>query len=182
MHIRMATDKEYALSNDDINKILDPPTRILTYPELAECSTVDDMFDELGRCIILYLTNGPTSGHWVCMWRKGNRINYFDSYGDAPDVPREVVGGAYGQEEPYLMNLLQNSGCQVYYNTHPYQSNRADVASCGRHCVARLICKDMSDKKYYQLIKRSGQSPDTFVTNLTGEFLKRYGIKNKINM
>jgi len=169
----MATDKDYALSNDDINRILDPPTRILTYPELQECRSIDDVFDELGRCIILYLTNGPTSGHWVCMWRKGNRINYFDSYGDAPETPREAVGGAYDQEEPYLMHLLQNSGCKVYYNSHPYQSDRTDVATCGRWCVARLLLKDYSDKKFYDIIKHSGQKPDTFVVNLTSEFLKK---------
>ena len=169
----MADDKDYALSNDDINKILDPPTHILTYPELADYNSIDDVFDELGRCIILYLTNGPTSGHWTCMWRKGDRINYFDSYGDPPEKPREVVGGAYNQEEPYLMNLLQNSGCKVYYNTHPYQSDRADVATCGRWCVARLLLKDNSDKRFYEIIKHSGQKPDTFVTNLTSDFLKR---------
>ena len=145
----------------------------MTYPELQECGSVDDMFDELGRCIVLYLVNGPTSGHWVCLWRKGNRINYFDSYGDPPETPREAVGGAYDQQEPYLMNLLQNSGCKVYYNSHPYQSDRADVATCGRWCVARLLLKDQSDKRFYDIIKHSGQKPDTFVVNLTSEFLKK---------
>jgi hypothetical protein len=169
----MAAEKDYALSNDDINRILDPPTHILTYPELARFSSIDEVFDDLGRCIVLYLVNGPTSGHWVCLWRKGDRINYFDSYGDPPETPREAVGGAYDQEEPHLMNLLRDSGCKVYYNSHPYQSDRAAVATCGRWCVARLLLKDYSDKKFYDIIKHSGQSPDTFVTNLTAELLKK---------
>lgn len=169
----MATNKSYALSNDDINKILDPPTNVLTYPDLEKCATIDDAFDSLGRCILLYLTNSETSGHWVCMWRKGQRINYFDSYGDPPELPREVVGGAFDQEEPILTRLLRQSGCKVYYNTHPYQSDRADVATCGRWCVARLILKDNSDKRFYDIIKHSGQKPDEFVVNLTSDFLHR---------
>lgn len=168
-----ADKKSYALSNDDINTILDPPTHILTYPELVEYNSIDELLDSQGRCIILYLTNGPTSGHWTCMWKKGDRLNYFDSYGDAPEAPREAVGGEYDQEKPLLTNLLERSGYKVYYNTHPYQTDRADVATCGRHCVARLICKDMSDRQYYNLIKKSKQTPDTFVTNLTSDFLKR---------
>ena len=164
-------DKSYALSNDDINAILSPGTAIWTYPDLANMTTIDDCFDELGRCIILYLTNGPSSGHWICMWKKGNRINYFDPYGDPPEEPRETVGGAWGQAEPYLTYLMRQSGRPIYYNVHQYQSDRKDVATCGRHCVARLICKDMGDKKYYDLIKNSKQSPDQFVTNLTSQYL-----------
>lgn len=168
-----AESKSYALSNDDINKILDPPTHILTYPELDKYDSIDDVLDSLGRCIILYLTNGPTSGHWVCMWKKGRTLHYFDSYGDAPEVPREAVGGAFDQEEPRLLQLLRASGYKVYYNTHPYQSDRTDVSTCGRHCVARLICKDMTDKQYMNTIKKTKLSPDTFVTKLTAEYLKR---------
>jgi len=164
-------DKSYALSNDDINYILDPETNIFTYPELEERPTIDDCFDELGRCIVLYLTQGPNSGHWVCLWKNEKGIHYFDPYGDAPEEPRQAVGGAWGQKQPYLTHLLKNAQCPVYYNIYPYQSERRDVATCGKHCVTRLVCKDMTDTAYYKMIKKSGLTPDQYVCNFIAEYL-----------
>lgn len=181
MEAKIADIKAYALSNDDINDILDPDTKIFSYPKFCEMSHIDEAFDSIGRCVFLFLTESPTSGHWLCMFKRGgNTIEYFDSYGGKPDSQREWLSEEQlemlGQEDCCLTNLLRASRYKVYYNTHQYQKDRKDINSCGRWCVARLICKDMSNLQFYNLIKeqmkeRGLKSADDWVAIFTYEML-----------
>lgn len=160
--------KAYPLSNDDINIILEPDTKIISYPEFATMNSIDDMFDNLGRCVFLFLTTSETSGHWLCMFKRSNNtIEYFDSYGEKPEAQRCWLSqeqlDELGEGEPYLMKLLKESNCKVFYNTVQYQKEREDINSCGRWCVARLICKDMSNLQFYNTIK---------------DLIKQYGVKS----
>lgn len=172
--------KGYALSNDDINEILEPDTKVFAYPRFAEMSHIDEAFDKLGRCVFLFLTQSETSGHWACIFKRKNYIEYFDSYGKKPEDQRNWISqeqlDRLGEGEPYLWNLLRNSGYQVYYSTYPYQSDRDDINTCGRHAVARLICKDLSNKEYYNLVMSEMKahklkSPDDFVALFTYDIL-----------
>jgi hypothetical protein len=97
--------KGYALSNDDINEILEPDTKIFTYPKFCEINHIDEVFDRLGRCVFLFLTESETAGHWLCMFkRKENTIEYWDSYGEKPDAQRNWLSEeqleALGEESP----------------------------------------------------------------------------------
>jgi hypothetical protein len=176
----LAQIKGYALSNDDIQTILEPDTKIITYPQFANMRHIDEAFDPLGRCIFLFLTTGPTTGHWLTMFKRGDSIHYWDSYGERPEAQRKWIEPdmleELGQGEPYLANLLKESGYKVYSSTYPYQSDRSDVATCGRWAVARLICKDMNDTQFFNLVKeqmreRGLKSMDDFVAVFTYEQL-----------
>jgi len=177
---QIADIKAYALSNEDINEILEPDTKIFSYPEFARMDHIDEAFDKLGRCVFLFLTKSPTSGHWVCMFKKDNTIEYFSSYGDKPEAERKWLTEEQleelDQDEPYLHNLLKSSGYKVFYNTHEYQSDREDINTCGRWCVARLITKDISNLQFYNLVReqmkaRGLTKPDDWVALFTYEFL-----------
>jgi hypothetical protein len=167
--------RQYSLSNDDINAILDPDTKIFSYPKFADMDHIDEAFDPLGRCVFLFLTESPTSGHWVCMFKRGNIIEYFDSYGEKPEAQRswltEEQLNELGQGHPYLMDLLKKSGYKVFYNTVQYQKDKADVNTCGRWVVARLVCKDLTNHEFYNLVKKSGHTPDDWVALFTAEIL-----------
>lgn len=174
--------KGYALSNDDINKILESDTEVFAYPKFAEMSHIDEAFDKLGRCVFLFLTESETSGHWLCIFKRKGHIEYFDSYGDAPDAQRKWLSqeqlDKLGESEPYLTKLLKASKYPVYYNTHAYQSDRNDINTCGRWCVARLICKDLDNRGFYNLVKdemrkHNLKSPDDFVALFTYDILGR---------
>lgn len=181
MEEQIADIRAYALSNDDINEILDPDTKIFSYPKFCEMNHIDEAFDRLGRCVFLFLTESPTSGHWLCMFKRGgNTIEYFDSYGGKPDSQREWLSDEQlemlGQEDCCLTNLLRASRYRVYYNTNPYQKDKKDYNTCGRWCVARLICKDMSNNDFYHLVQRQMKdrglkSPDDWVAIFTYEML-----------
>jgi hypothetical protein len=172
--------KAYSLSNDDIQAILDPDTKILSYPDFGTMETVDEAFDELGRCVFLFLTQSPTVGHWMCMFKRKGHVEYFDSYGGKPDSQRNWLSKEklqeLGEEEPLLTELLKRSGYPVFYNTYPYQKDRDDINTCGRWCVARLILKDLSNLQFYNAVRQDMKekglkSMDDWVSVFTGEIL-----------
>jgi hypothetical protein len=162
--------KEYPLSNDDINRVLGG-TNIYAYPELAQFSSLDDALDERGRMVLLYLTEDANTGHWVCVWRDGKTIRYHDPYGNPPEHPKRWLSPMrnqnLGQAPNYLLRLFKGAGSPVYYNTHPYQRQGADINTCGRHAITRLLLKDVSDKQYYDIVKDSDVNPDDFVSIAT---------------
>jgi hypothetical protein len=172
----LAEVKSYALSDADITEILGP-TKIFPYPELEKMHSIDEAFDEHGRCIILFPNASPTMGHWCCMIRRPKSIEFFDPYGDAPEEQKDGLSEerkeALDIDEPVLTRLLRASGLPVYYNTHPFQADRADYATCGRHCVVRLLYAPYSLDKYAKIIKKSGMSADNFVSGLTYDKLRK---------
>jgi hypothetical protein len=166
----------YALNDADIKKIL-PSIKITTYPQLEHMNSIDELFDRKGRAILFCPNAAPTVGHWVCLIRRPDSIEYFDSYGDKPEGYKKGLGEAHKEElnidEPYLTRLLRASGKPVFYNTKAFQTSRGDVASCGRHCIARLLYAPNSIDEYNQIVESSGLSPDKFVSGLTFNALKK---------
>lgn len=162
--------KEYPLSNSDIDRVLGG-THIYAYPELSQFATLDEALDDRGRMVLLYLTEDANTGHWVCVWRDGKTIRYFDPYGNPPEFPKSWLPAErneeLGQAEPYLLNLFKGEGLPVFYNTHPYQKEGADVNTCGRHAITRLLLKELNDKQYYDVVKDSDVNPDDFVSFAT---------------
>ena len=167
--------KSYALSDEDIRKILGEDIKILTYADLAKVDNINEIFDRKGRCILLYLTMSESSGHWVCLLRKPTYIEYFDPYGEVPNEPLETLNPikryAFGESKPYLTNLMKESGSAVIYNTFPFQKDRADVNTCGRHSVVRCLYAPYSLEQYKKVIDMSGMSPDNFVSALTAQMI-----------
>lgn len=171
--------EDYALSDSDINKLLDG-TKIFRYPDLKNMSSIDDAFDKYGRAMMLYLTSDENTGHWVCMLKRPNNvIEYFDPYGGyKPDGERKWLSKQQlqelGQDEPILTKMLH--GYTVKSNPYKLQAesggNKA-INTCGRHCVTRLLLGHLPINKYAELIKSSEVSPDDFVTTFTYEMLKK---------
>lgn len=175
MPVGLGAIKEHPLSDSDIRKILGKGIKIITYPMLGEMSDIRQAFDSQGRCILLYLTNSETSGHWVCMLLKGNTVEFFDPYGEAPETALKSVPmeerEAYGEDEPLLTNLMKQSKVKVIYNTYPFQKDKEDVNTCGRHSVVRCLYAPYSLQKYKTIMDKSGMTPDDFVSALTGSKL-----------
>jgi hypothetical protein len=116
--------------------------------------------------MLLYTPNSPTEGHWVCLFRNKDGIHYFDSYGDKPDTEDDLNG-----QEPLLTQLLSESQLPVFYNTKRYQKLRTDIATCGRHCIARLIYKNKSPDAYNHIVNQFKGEPDDFVSALIYSFI-----------
>lgn len=133
--------------------------------------SIDEAFDSKGRCIMLYLTESATSGHWCCLLKKGNTIEFFDPYGEPPEEALSTVPKSKLQEldesRPYLTALLKASGKKVSYNHYAFQKDKENVNTCGRHSVVRCLYAPYSLAKYKKIIDDTGMSPDNFVSALT---------------
>jgi hypothetical protein len=169
--------KDYALSDGDIRTILGQDISILTYPDLAQMSSIDECFDSKGRCILLFLTSSPTEGHWCCLLNKRDGIHFFDPYGDSPEKQLKGISKSrleeLDQRQPYLTQLLKGSGRPVFYNTHEFQKEGSTINTCGRWCVVRCLYATKPLSYLKKVIDSSGMSGDDFVSALTANWIKR---------
>lgn len=167
--------KDYPLSDSDIRKILGKDISIITYPDLAKMNNIYEAFDKKGRCIMLYLTESESSGHWVCMLNHKDRIEFFDPYGEPPESALKSVPinelQEYGEDRPYLTNLLRTAGKPVYYNKYDFQQESNNINTCGRHSVVRCLYAPYLLEKYKKVMDKTGMSPDNFVSALTAQKL-----------
>jgi len=168
--------KSYALSEDDIRRMI-PTLRIKSYPEILQAQTLDDILDDKGRLILLYLTVDQSTGHWVCLLkRRGTKVvEFFDPYGKyGPDDEGEWntkrKQKEFGQDTKHLSKLIRESPYKLVVNKTHFQKSQMDNNTCGRHCVTRLYLKHLSLPQYTKLIKRAeerGVSADDFVAGFT---------------
>jgi hypothetical protein len=165
------------LGDEDIRKMLGQNIKIWNYPQLQTVPRVEDLFDNQGRAIILFPNVAANVGHWCALIRRRGRIDFFDPYGDAPD--RQFSGISETKlkkldvDYPWLSRLLMQSPLPVWYNTHPFQSSKPNVATCGRHCVVRLMYAPLSTAAYLQMIRKSKLTPDEFVVGATYDKIRK---------
>jgi len=147
--------KLYALSDSDIEDLLGKDIFICVYPYLNEVEHIDDVFDSKGRCMLLFNTINEDAGHWVCMTKKKDRIDFFDPYGLKPDEPMkwltEEKRDELDMETKRLTQLLRQSGYKVYYNNFEFQ-NEKKSNTCGRWCAVRLLYQSYSLDEFYKFI------------------------------
>jgi len=157
-----------------------PTLKIVSYPEILKAKHIDEILDEKGRLMLLYLTESQTSGHWVCLLkRRGTKVlEYFDPYGKyGPDgeskwlTPDELE--EFGQDTFHLSKLIRNCPYKLVVNKTQFQKDKRDVNTCGRHCLTRLYLKHLSLPQYTKLIKDSGIPADDFVSGFTYNLMKR---------
>jgi|SRR5208337_5108836 len=164
-----------ALSNKDIMKLLDNKAEIVLYPNLHKYQNIDQVLGPHEAAVILFEFK-PEYGHWVCIWKLDKQtLSFFNSYGSYPDDSLLFIDGSFrdktNQEYPYLSELFLKSPYKLTYNEYQYQKHNKDIRTCGRHCVVRLYCRNLSDKQYHEFItsemKKYKINADQLVTMLT---------------
>lgn len=163
--------KSYALSDDDLRKLLGNNIKIWTYPQLKRVQSPSELFDDMGRAILLFPNASPTMGHWTCLIHRPNKIEFFNPYGESPeDTRKEGMSRSrlemLDMEQPVLMKLLRASGKPIFYNNYPFQKDRADNNTCGRHCAVRLFYAPYTLERYKRIIDKSKLTPDDFVAGV----------------
>jgi len=152
-----------SIGDDNIKQVL-PDCKIYTYNELKNKKIDDILPSNKSYCIILY-QNTPNSGHWTCLLRKNNIIEYFDSYGGKIDEPLKWISKEknlnLGIDKPFLSDMLKNSKYIFNYNDFDFQSQKNhEISTCGRWCILRLLLYKYSDimikdfQKIIQTIKK----------------------------
>ena len=167
--------RAYPLGDDDIQKEMARPVPIWVYNQLygQNIRSILDIMDDKGQAIILVPRLAKNVGHWVCvLTNKDGEIEFFDSYGDAPDKQKEGLTpekiAELGIGDDILVPLLKASGKPVVYNTHKFQAERDNYNTCGRWCVGRLLFKDFSLEDFKKMIDETKLPPDDAITILIG--------------
>lgn len=125
---------------DILNKI---KTKVVIYNELKNVRNIEQILDEFGHCVLLYLTS-HNYGHWVAIIRHEHSIEVFDSYGIyKPDDELDTVKNRreLGQSKNYLSILLLKTGMPIEWNDNKFQ--RA-FSTCGRWCCLRIIFNNLN--------------------------------------
>ena len=80
--------KYESMDDSDIRYYLGKDVPILKYSELSKYKMIEQLLPKhKSFFILLYPVTSEMSGHWTCMTRFNNTIEYFDSYGGLPDSP-----------------------------------------------------------------------------------------------
>lgn len=148
--------KAYALSDSDIHSYL-PDVNIIMYNELSDYNSIDELLPNPNSYVILLYQDSENTGHWTCLLRQNNTVEFFDPYGKYPDTQLRWVDNEIREDlgitGKFISNLFNNSKLKVVYNTAPYQLSGVNVNTCGRHVVYRLLNRHLSLKNYHKYFK-----------------------------
>jgi hypothetical protein len=166
-------------SRNDLNYMLDNKVKILTYDQLDNYTSFDELMNPYHALIILYPNaDDPEVGHWCCcyiMQGVDNRVEYFDSYGAYIDEPvGEYNKGIRSPRkiEPKLLDLIKDSpyADRIWWNEIPFQSESEATATCGLWCVARLKNTHLTEEGfatlYFDLPVKQKVLPDLLVAGV----------------
>lgn len=170
---RIIADAErYALSGEDILRIADGQCVVISYEDLHNLETLDSVLLPYDAVVILYQTS-EDFGHWVTLLRRGNTLEFYDSYGLKPDEELDLSNAFHkrvheGKVVPHLSHLMKQDGYRVVYNKERLQKNLADVNSCGRYAALRVRLRNFSMNKFNGLLKDNrAYTADFWVSALT---------------
>jgi len=178
---------EHSLTDMEIRQCFDSDddVGVMTYADCHQYPILEILNSYPTKAIIILVRASDTYGHWVAVFLSNGKehgIHVFDSYGNSPDAEvwnrgvSKSTQQRLGQDAPYLLQQLYDSGCELYFNDHHYQSkcklaNGEPIATCGRHCVTRVMCSDLSCAEYDKFMRLNCEryqiTPDEFVTFLT---------------
>ena len=166
------------LSDDDIRFYLGNECKILKYSELRNYSSLTELLPgRVDYCIIL-VESAPNKGHWVWVCKYKGIYEMGDPYGCKIDTELKFISKgvrkALGEEHLLLTNLLKTQADRVIFNKVKFQKLSNQVATCGRHCILRIL-KLLHDKmtlaQYIKYMEREKKIQKKSFDQLVLEFV-----------
>lgn len=171
------------LRGDQI-KALNPGVKLLGYNALEKYDSIDQILPNAGL-ILLYpsMKNGKRDdllGHWVCLFRRGNTVVYFDPYGSNIDQPlrdHKVINTFQKHQQYMLLDLLDDSSYDLDVNKwqlqNGYLNSQDPVDSCGWWTSLRLRNKHLTNDEFADKYHPSpGVDMDEIISDLVLNFKK----------
>jgi hypothetical protein len=162
-----------SLSNFEIKDLV-KDVKFVPYDELARVTNLKQLMGDNYETPIalLYLTTADY-GHWVCLFRRDNKLSYFDSLGTEPDDGFKHIDPQVriqqNEVEPKLFELLHESGMKCEYNNVRLQAK--GMNTCGRFVVFRLWNRNLSPDQFLMIFDDSTLTPDELVVKETKKVL-----------
>jgi hypothetical protein len=171
MTISFEIKMDKSLTYDDIVMICGYKPNLIKYGDIVNYNHIDDILTN-NACIILYETSN-NRGHWCCIFKRRNIIEFFDPYGLPPDNQLLFISNSFrvisDQKHPILSLLLIKSPYRISYNQYQYQQYSPKISTCGRHVGIRLLLSNLSNDQYHTFITLSPLTPDNYIYNLTSD-------------
>jgi len=118
---------------------------IIKYSDLKNYSKIEELLPTDKSSRIILIEDKYNHGHWVCLLRYGDTIEYFNSYGKKYDMDwgfvnrmMRVILGQNNNDMTRLMKQAQSDGYKTIWNKVAYQRLSPDIQTCGRFCVFRI--------------------------------------------
>ncbi len=164
----MVNSLKYSLNADEMER-LNPDAKVIKYTELNNIETLEELFKDTDKIIILYLISSPFYGHWTCLFKNKYGLNYFDSYGNPDDFFLNCLSlqkrKELNEERKRLKYLTRNT--LLIYNNITYQSPYSEA--CGFWVTYRLWNSKLSDVEFLDMILN--QNIKSFEKELTSVML-----------
>jgi len=178
--------KEIPMGEDELRAFI-PNIKIIRYSDLKKHHKIEDLLTKPEDEAVILYQNAPYSGHWCCITRNDDKIDFYDSYGGKIDTQLEYItpeaNKELGIDDTYLSNLINNSNVIKHFseNTRKHQTFKntgAEINTCGRHCLFRLLSfkENRCDNKEYAammefLKKKLKCSYDELVTGFINKWV-----------
>ena len=167
--LRKLIEKERAipLDKDDVMKMsFRPGLKHLYYDDIGN-KTLKQLLPHptSGRLILFVDHKHPKHkvGHFCLLFQhERSGLHMWDPYGLGLRVVTHMTGS-----KKKLEVLLQHTDVQI--NRHAFQERKNDVNTCGRHCITRWNCAQMTSKEYEDLMHDPRLDSEEIVVLLTLE-------------
>lgn len=124
---------------------VDVENKILKYSQLANYQTINELLPEDKDFRIILTESKSNEGHWCCILKYNNVIEWFDSYGCRPDGELSFISKTMklllGENKHYLSRLLNTklSNQNVIYNKTRFQVLDDGINTCGKWTILRIL-------------------------------------------
>jgi hypothetical protein len=128
-------------------------------------SSVEALLGGHKGVVVLLHKDGGSIGHYVLFTRSKRGLEYFDSYGLAPDRLCAVLGFSHSDTHRFLRVVSQ---CAYHRATVAnLQARQSDTNTCGRYAVCRFNFLWATTAQFAGMMRHHSLSPDDVVTLLT---------------
>jgi hypothetical protein len=114
--------------------------------------------------VVLLHRDGGSIGHYVLFARGPHGLEYFDSYGLAPDRLCAILGFSQDNTHRFLRVVSQ---CATHHRVANLQARQSDTNTCGRYAVCRFNFLWATTAQFAAMMRHPSLSPDDVVTLLT---------------
>lgn len=151
---------------------LNPHASMITYSQLNNIHTPEQLFRDSNCVIILYLLKSKYEGHWVCCLKNEDGYFFCDSYGRQPDAQIDNLTPQqrkeYNEQRSRLEKIFKDD--IIHYNNVPLQGKGTQV--CGCYVSHRLEHPELTNKQWRDELFKYGNDTDYTVAKLTLDRLK----------
>lgn len=135
----------HMITDLDFKRYFGMDVPIMKYSELESYDDINELLPNNRDFKIILTESDYNSGHWCCLMKYDNNIEWFDSYGENPDgalsfIPQQIKK-MLGQNHHHLTRLLKTvkPDQKIIFNKKAFQVLKDGVNTCGRWVIARIL-------------------------------------------